>query len=73
MNVCACFNCGIPIPDPGEDNNTWEALLCDACLIASDRPVFRPCSPECDGVTGDDVAPDYYCRAGNPWMTHGEA
>jgi len=67
-----CFACGLPIPDPGEDNTSWEALLCDACLIAADHPVFKPCGEECDGLAGDDVDPDYYCKAGNPWMTHDE-
>ena len=71
-----CFNCGIPIPDVSEDvvnGGTWEALVCDACLIAANRPLFKPCGEGCDGLAGDDVDPDYYCKAGNPWMTHDEA
>lgn len=31
-----------------------------------------PCGDACDGARGDDVDPDYYCRAGKPWSEHDE-
>jgi hypothetical protein len=37
------------------------------------EPVYAPCCDECDGVTGEDVDPEYYCQAGTPWSEHDEA
>jgi len=31
-----------------------------------------PCCDECDGKTGENVDPDYYCAAGTPWLHHAD-
>ena len=39
-------------------------------------PRYLPCDADpieghgCDGATGDDVDPDYYCVCGIPWQDH---